>query len=35
MKHTAAKALLTAGISVATVAAVIALLRLLAWVTAP
>lgn len=35
MKHTAAKALLTAGISVAIVAAVIALLRLLAWVTSP
>jgi len=31
----AAKALLTAGLAVATIAAVIALLRLLAWATAP
>lgn len=32
---TAAKALLTAGITTTAVAAVIALARLLAWVTAP
>lgn len=35
MLTTAAKALLTAGITTATVAAVVALARLLAWVTAP
>lgn len=35
MKRAAAKALLTAGITTAVVAAVISLARLLVWVTAP